>query len=100
MLQIQNMALPLDGFPSLLEKRTARLLGVRPDQLQSLELIRLSIDARKKSDVHYVCTVRAAVDSEERVLSRCRDRRVSACQPATPYEFPAVRRMCACFSGP
>ena len=93
MLQIQNMALPLDGFPSLLEKRTARLLGVRPDQLQSLELIRLSIDARKKSDVHYVCTVRAAVDSEERVLSRCRDRRVSACQPATPYEFPAVRRV-------
>ena len=92
MLQIQNMPLPVEGFPAQLEKRAAKLLGIRPEQLQSLELVRLSIDARKKSDVHYVCTVRAVVEGEEKLLARCRDRRVSPCLPPRPYVFPAVGR--------
>ena len=90
MLQIQNMPLPVEGFPAQLEKRAAKLLGIRPEQLQSLELVRLSIDARKKSDVHYVCTVRAVVEGEEKLLARCRDKRVSPCLPPRPYVFPAV----------
>ena len=92
MLQIQNMPLPVEGFPAQLEKRAAKLLGTRPEQLQSLELVRLSIDARKKSDVHYVCTVRAVVEGEEKLLARCRDKRVSPCLPPRPYVFPAVGR--------
>ena len=92
MLQIQNMPLPVEGFPAQLEKRAAKLLGIRPEQLQSLELVRLSIDARKKSDVHYVCTVRAVVEGEEKLLARCRDKRVSPCLPPRPYVFPAVGR--------
>ena len=92
MLQIQNMPLPVEGFPAQLEKRAAKLLGIRPEQFQSLELVRLSIDARKKSDVHYVCTVRAVVEGEEKLLARCRDRRVSPCLPPRPYVFPAVGR--------
>ena len=92
MLQIQNMPLPVEGFPAQLEKRAAKLLGIRPEQLQSLELVRLSIDARKKQDVHYVCTVRAVVEGEEKLLARCRDRRVSPCLPPRPYVFPAVGR--------
>ena len=92
MLQIQNMPLPVEGFPAQLEKRAAKLLGIRPEQFQSLELVRLSIDARKKSDVHYVCTVRAVVEGEEKLLARCRDKRVSPCLPPRPYVFPAVGR--------
>ena len=44
MLQIQNMPLPVEGFPAQLEKRAAKLLGNRPGQIQSLVLVRLATD--------------------------------------------------------
>ena len=52
MIQIQNIPLAPDGGPEQLRKRAARLLGLRPEQLEELTLVRQSIDARKKSDVH------------------------------------------------
>ena len=56
MIRIQNIPLPIGGGEEQLRKRAARLLGLNPGQLRSLTLARQSIDARKKSDVHYVCT--------------------------------------------
>ena len=91
MIRIQNLSLPLEGGEELLRKKAARLLGISPGQLQSLTLARQSIDARKKSDVHYVCAVDVTVDGEDRVLARCRDKNVSAHRPE-PYVFPAVGR--------
>ena len=91
MLRIQNIALPLDGGEAQLKKKAARILGLKPDAVTRLTLARQSIDARKKSDVHYVCTVDVTVDGEEKVLARCRDRRVSLHQ-SVPYVFPPVRR--------
>ena len=57
MIQIQNIPLPIGGGEEQLRKRAASLLGLNPGQLRSLTLARQSIAARKKSDVHYVCTV-------------------------------------------
>lgn len=91
MLRIQNIALPLDGGIPQLKKKAARILGLRPEAVTGLTLARQSIDARKKSDVHYVCTVDVSVTDEEKVMARCRDRRVSLHQD-TPYVFPPVRR--------
>ena len=91
MLRIQNIALPLDGGIPQLKKKAARILGLRPEAVIGLTLARQSIDARKKSDVHYVCTVDVSVTDEEKVMARCRDRRVSLHQD-TPYVFPPVRR--------
>ena len=91
MLRIQNIALPLDGGIPQLKRKAARILGLRPEAVTSLTLARQSIDAHKKSDVHYVCTVDVSVTDEEKVMARCRDRRVSLHQD-TPYVFPPVRR--------
>ena len=91
MLRIQNIPLPVDGGKGQLKKKAARILGIRPDAIQSLTLARQSIDARKKSDVHYVCTVDVTLADEVKVLSRCRDKNVSLFQPQ-PYVFPTVRR--------
>ena len=91
MLRIQNISLPLDGSQGQLKKKAARILGVKPEVITGLSLARQSIDARKKSDVHYVCTVDVTVADEGRVMARCRDRNVSLHQSA-PYVFPTVRR--------
>ena len=91
MLRIQNIPLPLGGGEAQLKKKAARILGVKPEAITGLSLARQSIDARKKSDVHYVCTVDVTVADEGRVMARCRDKNVSLHQSA-PYVFPPVRR--------
>ena len=91
MLHIQNIPLPLGGGEAQLKKKAARILGVKPEAITGLSLARQSIDARKKSDVHYVCTVDVSVADEGRVMARCRDRNVSLHQ-SVPYVFPPVRR--------
>ena len=40
----------------------AQRLRVSPDRIASLELARRSVDARKKNDVHFICTVECTVD--------------------------------------
>ncbi len=91
MLRIQNIPLPIDSGQGQLKKKAARILGVKPEVITGLSLARQSIDARKKNDVHYVCTVDVTVADEGRVMARCRDRNVSLHQSA-PYVFPTVRR--------
>ena len=57
MIRISNLSLPVDGDLEQLRKRAARALGLRPGQLGELEIVRQSIDARNRSEVHYVYTV-------------------------------------------
>ena len=64
MLQVNSLNLPIGGDETLLLRRTAKILGVRPDDILELSLHRQSIDARKKSGVHLVCTVRVTLNDE------------------------------------
>ena len=91
MIQISNIPLPLGGGEEQLRKKAERILGLRPGQIEQIDLVRQSVDARRKSDVHYVCTVRVSVPGEAKVLARCRDKNVTAWR-AEPYVFPPVRR--------
>ena len=70
MLQVSNLKLPLDGDEAMLQRRAAKVLGVRPSDILELSLHRQSIDARKKNDVHLVCTVRVTLNNETAILRR------------------------------
>lgn len=92
MIRIQNIPLPIGGDLELLRKRAARTLGVRPGALEDLRLVRQSIDARKKQDVHYVYTVDVSLKSgEEQAVERAGKKNLSLVAPR-PYVFPAVAR--------
>ena len=91
MIRVSNLPLPVDGSMEQLRKRTARALGLRPGQLGSLDIVRQSIDARKKSDVHYVYTVELSLPNEEQILRDAPGRGLSLVE-RTEYLFPAVRR--------
>lgn len=90
MIQIQNIPLPIGGGMEQLRKKAAQLLGVRPGALQSLTLVRQSIDARSRTQIHYVCTVHVTVSDEAAVLRRSDPRRVRQIEP-TSYRFPQIR---------
>ena len=92
MIRIQNIPLSLDGDLEQLRKKAACILGVRPGALEELTLVRQSIDARKKQDVHYVYTVDVSLRTgEEQAVERTGKRNVSLVLPK-PYVFPEVTR--------
>ena len=90
MLHLTNLRLELDAGPEELRRRAAKILGVRPEDISDIALTRQSIDARKKNDVHLVCSVRARVPGEEAVLRRA-PKGVSLWEER-PYALPPVGR--------
>lgn len=91
MIRIGNLPLPVDGDGELLRKRAARALGVRPGALGELTIVRQSIDARNRGNVHYTYTVEVSMPGEERVVKNAPGRGVSLVQHQ-PYVFPRVER--------
>ena len=91
MIRISNIPLPIGGDLDQLKKRAARLLGTHPDQLGEVSLARQSIDARKKTDVHYVCTVDVSASDEVGLVRRAANKNVVLHTPQ-PYVFPTVGR--------
>ena len=90
MLQVTNIRLDIGAGPEELRQKTARRLGVRPGELGEVTLTRQSIDARKKDDVHLVCSVKVSAKNEEAILRR-RPKGVSPWNEQ-PYVLPPVRR--------
>lgn len=64
----------------------ARLLKVREKEIQSLRLLRRSVDARE--EVRLVYTVAAEVENEAAVLRRVRSNRVGRLIPPAPLSLP------------
>ena len=88
MLKIENIKLAPGASMAALTAETARILKVREKDLQSVRLLRRSVDARE--EVKLVCTVEAAVKDEAAVLKRCHSKKVSRMEPVPPYQPPAV----------
>lgn len=94
MLRVGNLALPIGGDMEQLRKRAARALGVRPAALEELTVVRQSIDARNKGDVHYIYTVEVSLPDEERLLRGAPGKNITLVE-RRPYCFPAVKRRSA-----
>lgn len=98
MLEIRNLALPLDfgleDGEGIARAAIARVLGVKPSALGSVRLMRRSVDARKKAHVRFVGTFAVDVPDavERRVLARPSKgpARISAYEEPTPYRVADV----------
>ena len=91
MIRISDLPLSLDADLPELRAKAARMLRISPDAVQALTLVRQSIDARKKSDVHYVCTVDLSAEDEAYLVRRAQNRAVTLHAPH-PYRFPTPTR--------
>ncbi|MBE7027272.1 MAG: hypothetical protein E7410_06920 [Ruminococcaceae bacterium] len=66
MLRINNIKVNIDSFANeYLYSSACSALNISQDKIKSLKLVKKSIDARKKNDVHYVCSVDVALDCDE-----------------------------------
>jgi len=93
MIQASNIPVSLDallpGNKGLFCKEVARALGVRATALGEVRLLKRSIDARKKANVHGVVTVAAAL-ADGAVPSPAKGVTVRPFEPTPPLTVPAV----------
>jgi len=92
MIRINNLSLPIGGDFTTLTARAASLLDVPTDSLTQITLVRQSVDARKKNDIHYVCTLQVSAADEEALVQRAKNNNITLFERA-PYAFPPVRRV-------
>ena len=69
MLKIENIKLSPGADMGVLTTEAARILKIREKEIQSLRILRRSIDARE--DVSIVYTVAVDLKDEAAVLKRC-----------------------------
>ncbi len=88
MIRVGGLRLEPGESPELLGERAAKKLRLKPERIESWKLLRRSLDARDKSDLHYVCSVAVTVrGSESLVLRRAGSRELSLWEE-TPYRIP------------
>ena len=89
MIRIQQMKLKPGHTPEAVEEKAAKTLRLAPEQIASCNVVKQSIDARKKPEIwfSYVVDVTLKNGSEENVSRRCRNNSVSLVKPVV-YRFP------------
>lgn len=105
MIDVSGLKLSLDaGLPdgqTLALREIARQLGVKPGAIEGAQLLKRSVDARKKANVHFTASYRLGLssDREEHLLARAErnDAKLKGLQirPAAPYAPLEIPRLTA-----
>ena len=88
MIQIQGLRLRPGESEDKLPVLAAKRLRISPRAVRSWSILKKSLDARKKTDIHWRYTLGLCLREEEAVLARCRDRTVTS---YTPYRYDIPR---------
>lgn len=87
MIRINQLKLPITHTEEQLLQKIGRILRLKQETINSYQIRRKSIDARRKNEICYVYTVDVEVRDEERVLSRTRGNQISRAKDVK-YRFP------------
>ena len=91
MIRVNQLKMPLDYREEDLRRKVAGLLHIFPEEIRKISMVKQSIDARKKPDIWYSCTVDADTGRgkawEEKLVRRLKNRNISVCQE-TVYRLP------------
>ena len=66
MILVRNGPMAVGENEGKLRRKAARTLGVDGSEIKDLKIIKKSLDARRKNDVHYLFTVALSVRGDER----------------------------------
>lgn len=80
MIQIQQLKLPITHNRQDLREKVCKTLKISREQLLSTEIVRQSIDARKKEEISYVYTILAEVEKEQKIVKKIHHNNISLVQ--------------------
>ena len=87
MIRIQQLKMPLSHKREDIIKKAAKRCKIKPEQILNLEIVRRSVDARKKSEVCYVYTIDLTVENEIGILKKVNDKNIMLTN-RKKYQFP------------
>ncbi|WP_101696555.1 NAD(P)/FAD-dependent oxidoreductase [Clostridium minihomine] len=92
MIKITEIGLPLSAGTEELKEQAALRLSVSSDDIESVQILKKSVDARKKQDVHFQYSIGVTLKSgEEKVLSRCGGAKITRMRPYQ-YQMPPCKK--------
>ena len=84
MIRINQIKLAIEHDDTMLYQKVEKILKIHRSQIERLQIVKKSIDARKKPDLQMVYAVNVTVTDEERILKKCKDKNV---QQITPKQY-------------
>lgn len=82
MIRINNISLPLDYSDKTIENKICKELKIKRSSIIKFNLLKRSIDARRKSDIHFTATVEVELNQDENsILARCKNSKASITKP-------------------
>ena len=88
MIRIREIALPPEHNPAQLGYEAARLLKVANSKIWQVQIVRRSVDARKKPDVKIVYTLDVQIDGNEQKILRQSGCKRASIAPTVFYRLP------------
>ena len=85
MILLRDIRLAPGEPETRLAAKCARILGVRPEEVGAMTVVRRSLDARRKQNIHWLFSVAVEAPDEQKVLARCR---TAAVYEPFHYEIP------------
>ncbi len=93
MIRIPDLKMPLDYSESSLLSTAAKALRTDENNILKIEIYKKSVDARKKSDVHFNITLDVKVNgNEKKLLNNCRNKKASIAERYV-YNLPKGNKM-------
>ncbi|MCD7716552.1 MAG: FAD-binding protein [Lachnospiraceae bacterium] len=86
-VRVSELKLKVGHSQAQLERELCRILRIQTIHSADFEIIRRSIDARKKPDLLYVYTIDVKLPRPQAVVKKLRNRHVTAVEPKE-YRFP------------
>jgi uncharacterized FAD-dependent dehydrogenase len=71
MIRVSQIKLPIHHDDKMLEEKICQQLRIKREDLISWNILRRSVDARKKPDLKFVYTVDVKIENESKILKRC-----------------------------
>ncbi len=90
MIIVRNLRLDTERDEKKLRTKAARELRVPPFAIKSLKIIKRSLDARKKNDIHWLYSVAVTLDNEKKALANNKSKNVAEYEEFE-YEVPRLR---------
>lgn len=87
MIRVNQVKVPLSHRQEDILYKTAKILRVAPEKILSWQIVKKSIDARKKPEIVVVYSVDVCVASQEKVLAGCKNGQVQQVTDKE-YRFP------------
>ncbi len=88
MIRINQLKLPVDHTEEALWAKAAKTLKVPVKQIERLQIIKQSVDARKKEEIHFTYSIDVKLPNEESVIHKAKNVNIVLTEKKE-YGFPA-----------